>query len=71
MTISRMMSLSNGLTRRAVRSAQSMQVTEPRRVFAAVRTSHILPRQQAVGLELRRILNQEWAVPGCAALGPR
>ena len=65
------MSLSNGLTRRAVRAAQSVQVTEPRRVFAAVRASHILPRQQAVGLELRRILDQEWAAPDCAVLGSR
>jgi hypothetical protein len=65
------MSLSNGLTRRAVRAAQSVQVTEPRRVFAAVGASHILPRQQAVGLELRRILDQEWAAPHCAALCSR
>jgi hypothetical protein len=60
-----------GLTRRAVGSAQTLQVTEPRRIFAAVGTSHVLPRQQAVGLELRRILDQEWAAPHCAALCSR
>src|SRR5688500_9450297 len=63
------MSLSNGLTRRAVRAAQSVQVTEPRRVFAAVGASHILPRQQAVGLVLRRIRDRAWAAPDFAALG--